>query len=262
MDGTPREAPHVKARSYVIIPARLASTRLPEKMLLDETGLPLIQHTYQAACRANLPSKVIIACDDRRIEQAVQRFGGEVVMTDPSAPSGTDRVAEVAAKMEDAEIIVNLQGDEPEVPPEAIDQAIQTLHANPEAVMSTLATPIRERNQLEDPACVKVVFDRQHRAMYFSRSPIPHPREWSDDLLNRQSPLFYQHIGLYAYRRAFLLDYPQMPRAAIETTENLEQLRALHHGHTIAVTVIETPLHGIDTPEDYRDFVRRWRGRK
>ncbi len=231
-------------------------------MLLDETGLPLIQHTYQAACRANLPSKVIIACDDRRIEQAVQRFGGEVVMTDPSAPSGTDRVAEVAAKMEDAEIIVNLQGDEPEVPPEAIDQAIQTLQANPEAVMSTLATPIRERNQLEDPACVKVVFDRQHRAMYFSRSPIPHPREWSDDLLNRQSPLFYQHIGLYAYRRAFLLDYPQMPRAAIETTENLEQLRALHHGHTIAVTVIETPLHGIDTPEDYRAFVRRWRGRK
>src|SRR5208282_3878220 len=150
--------------SQIIIPARFASTRLPRKLLLAETGKPLIQHTYESA------------------QRALQAFGGRAEMTDPNAASGTDRVAEVARRMPRVEIIVNVQGDEPEIAGPSIDLAIELLDAHPEAVMSTLATPIRSRRQLEDPACVKVVFDHSGRALYFSRSVIPHPRQWDDAL--------------------------------------------------------------------------------
>jgi 3-deoxy-manno-octulosonate cytidylyltransferase (CMP-KDO synthetase) len=249
----------VRSTSYIIIPARLASTRLPRKLLLAETGKPLIQYTYEAALRAARPEGVCVAADHDEIVQAVRAFGGQVHLTNPDAPSGTDRVAEVARKMSDVDIVVNVQGDEPELSGESIDLAIRLLEESPEAVMSTLATPIRSRVQLEDPACVKVVFDAQGRAMYFSRSVIPHPRTWSDDLLRAQPPHFYQHVGLYAYRRDFLLRLSQMPPSAIEQIEKLEQLRVLNAGYPIMVGVVDEPTFGIDTPEDYRAFVEKRR---
>lgn len=247
--------------SRIIIPARLASTRLPRKLLLRETGKTLIQHAYEAAGRSARASGVCVAADCDEIADVVRSFGGRVELTDPAAPSGTDRVAEVARRMTDADIIVNLQGDEPEVVGESIDLAIELLANDPDAVMSTLATPIRDRSQLEDPACVKVVFDAAGRAMYFSRSVIPHPRQWSDEMLMADPPLFHQHVGLYAYRRDFLLELAAMPPSSLERTEKLEQLRVLQSGRSILVGVIDEPTFGIDTPEDYRTFVEKSRSR-
>ncbi|MCS7306021.1 MAG: 3-deoxy-manno-octulosonate cytidylyltransferase [Thermoguttaceae bacterium] len=246
-------------RCYLVIPARLASTRLPRKMLLAETGKPLIQHTYEAALQARLPSGVCIATDSEEIAEAVRSFGGQVRMTDPAAASGTDRVAELARTMPDIDLFVNLQGDEPELGGAAIDMAIQLLQQNPAAHISTLATPIRSRRQWEDPACVKVVFDPQGRALYFSRAPIPYPRQWEDRLLEADPPVFYQHIGLYVYRREVLLDLAKRPPSRLELLERLEQLRALEAGYTILVGVIQYHGCGIDTPEDYRAFVERCR---
>jgi len=250
-------------KSVIIIPARYSSTRLPRKLLLCETGKPLIQYTYESALKATLPVSVTVACDHEEIFNAVKHFGGSVQMTDPNAPSGTDRIAEVAAALDDVDIVVNVQGDEPEIAGASIDLAIQMLTDNPDAVMSTLATPIRNRQQLEDTACVKVVFDAKGRALYFSRSVIPHlrsphPRDGIRDEYFRQSPpLFYQHIGLYAYRREFLLRLSQLPQSDTEKAESLEQLRVLHHGYAIMVGVVDEPTTGIDTPEDYRKFVER-----
>ena len=241
----------------VIIPARYASTRLPKKLLLAETGKPLIRHTYEAASRATLPRSVTVACDHPEIFEAVRKFGGNVVMTDPNAPSGTDRIAEVAAGMNDVDIIVNIQGDEPELSGEAIDLVIRMLVGNPDAVMSTLATPIRNRQQLEDPACVKAVFDKNGKALYFSRSVIPRPRNWVGDLLTTEPPLFYQHVGMYAYRRDFLLALTKLPQSPLEKAESLEQLRVLDNGYEIIVGVVDEPTFGIDTPEDYRKFSAR-----
>ena len=243
--------------SHIVIPARLASTRLPRKLLLEETGKPLICHTYDAALKARRPAGVCVAADSAEIAEAVLAFGGKVEMTDPAATSGTDRVAEVAAKLQNIDIIVNLQGDEPDLAGESIDLVISLLEENPDAVMSTLATPIRTRDQLEDPSCVKVVFDANHRALYFSRSPIPHARDWSDDLLTAHPPHFYQHVGLYAYRRNFLLRISHIPGCELEEVEKLEQLRVLNAGYSIVVGVVDEPTFGIDTPEDYRAFVER-----
>jgi 3-deoxy-manno-octulosonate cytidylyltransferase (CMP-KDO synthetase) len=245
--------------SQIIIPARLASTRLPRKLLLCETGKPLIQHTYESARRATRPAGVCVATDHREIFDAVRAFGGEVQMTSPEAASGTDRVAEVARRMPEVAIIVNVQGDEPEIAGRSIDLAIELLQRVPAAAMATLATPIRSRRQLEDPACVKVVFDRSGRALYFSRSPIPCPREWNDALLAAEPPHFYQHVGLYAYRREFLLQLAEMPPSRLEMIEKLEQLRVLEAGYAILVGVVDEPTFGIDTPEDYRAFVEKWR---
>jgi 3-deoxy-manno-octulosonate cytidylyltransferase (CMP-KDO synthetase) len=276
--------PHLT--SHIVIPARLASTRLPRKLLLCETGKPLIQHTYEAAQRAKRPSGVCVAADHAEIAEAVRAFGGRVEMTSPAAPSGTDRVAEIARKLPEVDIVVNVQGDEPEIAGSSIDLAIELLEADPSAVMSTLATPIRSRRQLEDPACVKVVFTdhvgdcpnfcrhqsaamvdkngtvplaqhAQGRALYFSRSVIPHPRTWDDALLKSDPPAFYQHVGLYAYRRDFLLQLAAMPPAKLEQIEKLEQLRVLQAGHSILVGVVDEPTFGIDTPEDYKAFVEK-----
>jgi 3-deoxy-manno-octulosonate cytidylyltransferase (CMP-KDO synthetase) len=243
--------------SFIVIPARLASTRLPRKLLLRDTGKPLIQHTYEAAQRATRPAGICVACDHREIYDAVQSFGGRAVMTDPNCPSGTDRVAEVARAMPEIDLFVNVQGDEPEIAGASIDLAIRLLDENPDAVMSTLATPIRSRAQLEDPACVKVVFDARHRALYFSRSVIPHARQWNDSLLTADPPPFHQHVGLYAYRRDFLLQLASMPPCQLERIEKLEQLRVLDAGQSILVGVIDEPTFGIDTPEDYRAFVEK-----
>ena len=249
----------VPATSHIVIPARLASTRLPGKLLLDETGVPLIRHTYESALKASRPEGVCVATDHRSIFEAVQAFGGEVCMAGPNAASGSDRVGEVARQLPQVDIFVNVQGDEPDISGESIDLAVRLLEENPAAPMATLATPIRRREQFEDPACVKVVFDSAGRAMYFSRSPIPHPRTWSEDLLAADPPHFFQHVGLYAYRRDFLLRLAEMPPSPLEQLEKLEQLRVIEAGYPIMVGVVDEPTFGIDTPEDYRAFVEKRR---
>lgn len=257
--------PKIKAHSYIIIPARMASTRLPRKLLLRETGKSLIRHTYEAASRARRPSGVCVATDHDEILSEVRSFGGEAWLTSPDCASGADRVAEIARRLDDVDIVVNVQGDEPELSGEAIDAAIGLLEEQPELVMSTLATPIREREKLLDPNCVKVVFDARGRAIYFSRGPIPYARDWQgellDELLNDDPPRFYQHIGLYAYRREFLLSLAQLPPSPLEQLEKLEQLRVLEAGRPIAVAIVPHAALGIDTPHDYRAFVERQRER-
>ncbi|HJT36501.1 MAG TPA: 3-deoxy-manno-octulosonate cytidylyltransferase [Pirellulales bacterium] len=247
--------------SVIIIPARLASTRLPRKLLLRETGKSLIQHTYEAARRARWPSGVCVATDHEEIAAEVRSFGGIAEMTSPDCPSGTDRVAEVARRMTDVDLVVNVQGDEPELEGQSIDAAVELLESRPDVMMATLATPIRQRDKLLDPACVKVVFDTSGRALYFSRSPIPHARKWDDRLLEADPPHFLQHIGLYAYRRDFLLSLAAMPPSPLEQIEKLEQLRVLQAGHSIAVAVVPHATLGIDTPQDYAAFVDRQRRR-
>lgn len=244
-------------KSIIVIPARMHSTRLPEKMMLAKTGKPLIQHTYEAASRAALPSKVVVATDHRTIFDAVRSFGGQVEMTDENAPSGTDRVAEVAQKYPDIEIIANVQGDEPEISADAIDLAIRSLQEDPNAVMSTLATPLRNRESIEDPACVKVVFDDKMNALYFSRSVIPHPRDRIEQHLSGDENHFFQHIGLYCYRREFLAQITTLPVSSLEKIEKLEQLRVLQNGFRIKVAVVDEPTKGIDTLKDYEAFVKR-----
>jgi 3-deoxy-manno-octulosonate cytidylyltransferase (CMP-KDO synthetase) len=228
-------------------------------MLLRDTGKTVLEHTYEAACRCQRPELVLVATDDADIAAEVRRFGGRVVMTSPECPSGTDRVAEAVRDLPRADVIVNLQGDEPEADPRAIDRLFELLEQHSAAAMATLATPIRERAKLDDPACVKVTFDYAGRAMYFSRSVIPHAREWSDELLAARPPVFYQHLGIYAYRRPLLMQMPQWPVGRLEQIEKLEQLRVLENGAAILVAVTEHATRGIDTPEDYAAFVARRR---
>jgi 3-deoxy-manno-octulosonate cytidylyltransferase (CMP-KDO synthetase) len=257
-------------KSHIVIPARLASTRLPRKLLLAETGKTLLQHTYEAASQAVRPSGVCIAADCEEIASVVRRFGGQVFLTSPTCASGTDRIAEVAPQLGDVDILVNVQGDEPELSGAAIDLVVELLEQHPKASMATLATPIREKEKLHDPACVKVAMashqtsDDKHqvpafRALYFSRATIPHAREWNDGLLTANPPHFFQHLGLYAYRRDFLMQLAKLPRAPLEKLENLEQLRVLENGHEILVGIVDEPTIGIDTSADYAAFVSRWR---
>ena len=241
----------------LVIPARRSSTRLPDKLLLRDTGKTVLEHTFEAACQARRPDGVVIATDDAEIAVEAMRFGARVAMTSPDCPSGTDRVAEAVQLFDDAHIIVNLQGDEPDIDPAAIDQLVESLTANPTASMATLATPIRERELLEDPACVKVVFNAEGQALYFSRSPIPYAREWNDELLDATPPVYYQHIGIYAYRRDLLLRLASLPPGRHEQVEKLEQLRVLEQGETILVSLIDQPTRGIDTPADYAAFLQR-----
>jgi len=267
---TPRHVGAVPSRpvtSYIIIPARLASTRLPGKLLLQETGRTVLQHTFEAAQHAAKPAGICVATDSREIAEVVRAFGGQVCMTSPQCASGTDRVAEAAAAMSDVDIVVNVQADEPEIDAAAIDRVASLLEDNPTAVMSTVAAPIRSRRQLDDPACVKVVFDAQGRALYFSRAAVPHVRdsegglsdaeELQRGLFESESPIFYQHIGLYAYRREFLLRLAQMPPSRLEQLERLEQLRVLEAGQTILVGTVDEATCGIDTTADYRAFVEK-----
>ena len=242
----------------LVIPARRHSTRLPDKLLLRETGKSVLQHTFEAACQAQHPQSVLIATDDVEIATQARRFGAKVIMTSADCPSGTDRVAEaVREDTSGAGIIVNLQGDEPEINPEAIDLLVESLWENPGASMATLATPIRDRKMLDDPACVKVVFDDAGQALYFSRSTIPHPREWDEELLQATPANFHQHIGIYAYRRTLLLRLAALPMGRLEGLEKLEQLRVLENGEKIIVALVDEPTRGIDTPEDYAEFVAR-----
>lgn len=248
-------------RTLVVIPARLASSRLPEKMLLDRTGKPLIQHTYQQACKSRQAAQVVVATDHQRIYDVVQGFGGQAIMTSPDHQSGSSRAAEVAEAFPGFDLVCNVQGDEPEIEPAAIDQAIeimlQGISEGSDPMMATLATPIRDRTHLEDPGCVKVTMDQKNRALYFSRSVIPHPREFSEDLLQLDPPVFFQHVGLYVYRRDFLLRWDQMPESRWERLERLEQLRVLDAGFEIMVGIIPRSQPGIDTMRDYEAFVSR-----
>lgn len=244
-----------------IIPARLQSTRLPRKLLLEDTGRPLIQYTWEAACRATMLDDVIIAADDAEIVDVVRRFGGRCELTGEH-PSGTDRIAEVVRRCcSDSAIVVNVQGDEPEIDPAHINQLVELLASNPNAPMATLCTPITAREQLNDPSCVKVVTGAAGQALYFSRSPIPFVRDTNpDELLANDSP-WRLHLGIYAYRRDFLLRLTTWRPSKLERLEKLEQLRVLEAGETILVGEVAHRSVGIDTPEDYARFVERHRSR-
>ncbi len=243
-------------KTAIIIPARFGSSRLPGKPLLKATGKYLIEHVYEQACRARA-ELVVVATDDARILEAVASFGGRAVRTRADHPSGTDRVAEVACGL-DSDVIVNLQGDEPLIDPGSLDLLPRLLEGDSEAAVATLAVPIRDWESWQDPNCVKVVRDSLGRALYFSRSPIPHVREGKPDFTGAQGE-FLQHLGLYAYRRQFLLELSQQPPAALETQEKLEQLRVLALGRRIAVGVVSHSGRGVDTPADYERFVAAYR---
>ena len=247
-----RETPTPEA--VVIIPARYAATRFPGKLLQkDPTGKPLLRHAWQAACHASSITRVIVAADDERIQNAVRAWGGEAVMTSPDHSSGSDRIAEVAARIE-SPVIVNVQGDEPMLRPEMIDQVVEMLQADHNCVMSTLANEIETDDELADPNAVKVVVDASGRALYFSRSPIPHVRGAHSP--TAEAPLKHlKHLGIYGYRREFLLAFTRLPPAPIEQAEKLEQLRVLYHGYAIRVGVTPHRLIGVDTPEDYQAFL-------
>jgi 3-deoxy-manno-octulosonate cytidylyltransferase (CMP-KDO synthetase) len=243
-------------RTTIVIPARYASARLPGKPLLRATGKYLVQHVYERACQAKA-DLVVVATDDARIAAAVRGFGGRVALTRPDHPSGTDRVAEVARGL-DADVIVNLQGDEPLVDPADLDLLPALLGRDPTADVATLAVPLRSRDPWQDPNCVKVVRDAAGRALYFSRSPIPFVRDGEPDF-TAEPPRFLQHLGLYAYRRPFLLHLATLPPEPLEQLEKLEQLRILALGRRIHVGLVRQAAVGVDTPADYERFVQVYR---
>jgi 3-deoxy-manno-octulosonate cytidylyltransferase (CMP-KDO synthetase) len=238
-----------------VIPARYDSTRFAGKVLAKDTGKYLIQHTYERACLAKLPEKVIIAADDERVVAAAREFGAECVLTSPEHQSGTDRIAEAVAEM-DIEIVVNLQGDEPEIDPANIDYLAKMLIDNPDCPMATLAAEFQSRGQVCDPNIVKVITGRGNKAIYFSRSPIPYDRESAGVGAIRQ---YLRHIGIYAYRKKSLLEITALPQTPLEKTEKLEQLRAIENGFRILVGKVKHTCDGIDTPEQYAEFVKRYR---
>lgn len=257
-----------------IIPARFGAARLPGKPLLNQTGKFLIQHVYERASAASRVDLCIVATDDERIAGAVRGFGGRAEMTRADHASGTDRIAEVvrrlrgpesqapgagresASTLGDGDIVLNVQGDEPEIEPAYLDRLVRRLEsAGPDCGMATLACPFPPDARPDDPSRVKVVLDCENRALYFSRSVIPYVRDAGE---TRRGP-WLLHLGVYAYRPAFLLDFASRPPSTLERAEKLEQLRALENGHAIAVEVVERAGPGIDTPEDYAAFVERQR---
>ena len=234
----------------VIIPARYASTRFPGKPLADLCGKPMVQWVYERSALCEAVDKVIVATDDQRIANAVMAFGGDVVMTRADHATGTDRLAEVAEGL-DAELIVNVQGDEPLIAPAMIQAAVAPLLADHSIPMGTLRAPLTSLDEFRNPNVVKVVTDRQGFALYFSRAPIPYPRDFAEQLEQRWSELATaKHVGLYVYRRSFLLDYPHLPKTPLEEQECLEQLRALEHGYRIHVATTDLVGQGVDTPAD------------
>lgn len=239
-----------------VIPARMGSTRLPGKPLLAETGKYLIQHVWEQVRAARTIDRVIIATDDRRVVEAVSSFGGEAQLTRADHATGSDRVAEVAASLSaDCEMIVNVQGDEPEIEPAAVDQLVELARRRPDCPVATLACAFETVEQARDPNCVKVVLDSEGRALYFSRSLIPYPRQRGAQVEAPDNWLL--HLGVYAYERAFLLRFVTWEPTRLEQIERLEQLRALERGVRIAVGITTRAAVGIDTPQDYAAFVRR-----
>lgn len=227
-----------------IIPSRYASTRLPGKPLRMIAGETLVHRVYERAALAKLPDIVIVATDNEKIESEVKSFGGRVMMTSPDHPTGTDRLAEVAASLPDYDIVVNVQGDEPFINPDVVDSLAKMLAERDDLDMTTAAAPLKE-DEYDDPSAVKVVVNQKGEALYFSRSLIPYPR-------NEFSVPPLKHVGIYAYRRDFLLAYAGMKQTPLEKTESLEQLRALEMGYKIGVIRIDSEDIGIDTEEDLK----------
>ena len=234
----------------VIIPARYASTRFPGKPLADLCGKPMIQWVCERSSLCAAVDRVIVATDDQRIADAVRAFGGEAVMTRADHATGTDRLAEVAENLDD-ELIVNVQGDEPLIDPAMIEAAVAPLLADSTIPMATLGTRLTSLEEFRNANVLKVVTDRAGFALYFSRAPIPYPRDFAENLEQRWSELATaKHVGLYVYRRSFLLDYPNLSATPLEGQECLEQLRALEHGYRIRVATTDLVGQGVDTPED------------
>ena len=264
----------MKCSAVITIPARLASQRLPNKMLLDETGFTLIEHTWRNASKVSKAIDVFVVTDSDTIREEVQGFGGKAIMTSPDATSGTARIVEALPSLPDADIVVNLQGDEPELVPSAVDAAITCLEEYPKAHVATLVTPLREKGALHDPSVVKAEltpwakeslqqdlesYPQVWRAITFSRAAVPAAREWHDDLLKKNPPVFWQHVGVYAYRRTVLNKWTCLPESALAELESLEQLRLIEAGMSMIAVAIEQAANGIDTAADYSAFVNRFR---
>ena len=228
-----------------VIPARYSSTRLPGKPLKLIAGVPMICRVYDRASQAKRIDKAIVATDDDRIFTAVKDYGGKVMMTRADHPTGTDRLAEVAAAFDDVDVIVNVQGDEPLIEPSLIDELIALFNEDTDLKMATVATELKEEEDIKNPNNVKVISDLNGYALYFSRSVIPYPR-------NAGKSAVCKHIGIYAYRRDFLLKYAKMSPTPLEQSESLEQLRALENGYKIKVLRSDNQFIGVDTEEDLK----------
>jgi 3-deoxy-manno-octulosonate cytidylyltransferase (CMP-KDO synthetase) len=237
-------------KKVIIIPARYGSTRLPGKPLAQLWGKPLIQHVYERAVNSGI--EAYVATDHEEVFKTVESFGGKAVMTSPEHKCGTDRIAEAVSilGLEEEDIVINLQGDQPLFPPEYFAPLIEPLLKN-EAEMSTLATPFKSLSEVENPNRVKVVLDAKGRALYFSRSPIPYIRDKTSEFP------YLKHIGVYGYRVRFLKEFVSLPEGRLERLEKLEQLRALEHGYAIAVRVVEADFPEVDTPEDLEALEKR-----
>ncbi|MEW5801437.1 MAG: 3-deoxy-manno-octulosonate cytidylyltransferase [bacterium] len=235
-------------RVIAVIPARYQSSRFPGKPLTPILGKPMIQHVYERSSEARLVDEVWVATDDQRIFEAVSSLGAKVMLTSPNHESGTERVAEVARSIP-ADVVINVQGDEPLIRPEAIDllagAMADAMAESREIPMATLKRRISRKQDIDNPNCVKVVTSKEGFALYFSRSPIPFDRDGLDN-----HHLVYQHIGIYAYRTDFLLQIPSLPPSSLEQAERLEQLRILENGYRIKVVETDYESCGVDTPED------------
>ena len=251
------------ARVLAIIPARMASQRLPGKVLLGRTGKPLIQHVWEGAKSCPVIDRIVIATEAEEVVRAVEAFGGEAVLTSPDCQSGSDRVAEAARVAPEAEIVVNIQGDEPEMTPEPLTALVEGMLARADARMGTVAVPWPPEVPLDEPSFVKVVVDSKGDALYFSRSVVPHrrdPLDTAEHQLPDNSDIYLKHVGLYAYRPAFLQEFARLAPTPLENAEKLEQLRVLEHGHKIAVFKSRYRGFEVNTPADYEAFVARYVG--
>lgn len=237
-----------------VIPARYASTRLPGKPLKLIVGRPMIQWVYEQAKKAAKPAEVIVATDDTRVYDAVMAFGGKACMTRADHPNGTSRLAEVAEQYPDADVIVNVQGDEPMIPPEVIDRLAEAFELEPGLQMATMKVRMQE-GEYDDPSAVKVITDKDGYALYFSRSLIPYPRNKTEQFK------VYKHVGIYAYTRGFLLQYAAMSPTPLEQVESLEQLRVLENGYRIKVLESDFRGVGVDTQADL-DAVNKLLGKQ
>ena len=268
----------ISVKILACIPARYGSTRFPGKILAKDTGKFLIQHTWEQACLAKLPDKVIIAADDERIAAAAKTFGAECILTSPQHKSGTDRIAEAVKKIADSgqrgadekklnakrytlnadDIVVNLQADELQIDPGNIDYLAKLLLDNPQCQIATLVAEFEDAEMLRDPNIVKVVVDRDKYAIYFSRSVIPYDRKAGGlgEIKN-----YLRHLGIYAYRKEFLLKITALPQSSLEKIEKLEQLRVLDNGYSILTGKVKSVCISIDTPKQYAEFVARYSNR-
>ena len=238
---------------YGIIPARYGSARLPGKVLADLGGKSMIQHVYERARRSSSMDRLTVATDDERIYQKVLDFGGEAVKTSPHHPSGTDRAAEAARVLgaKEKDLIVNIQGDQPLFEPGMVDEIVGPFRNDPDLLMGALVYPIRTRKELLNPSVVKVVVDKLGYALYFSRSPMPYV------IASSITPRYYKHIGPYAYRTGFLIQFTKIERGVLEQAESLEQLRALENGYRIKIVETQYDSEEVDTPEDLERVRKR-----